>query len=114
MRNVCAAMILFATSLCALGQERISTELNLKKRNFKVLLSNLEGKSVGVFILFFGATPSKAKAMNDLVKKMKNVEGNCVQLANVVTSRKVVFFLIGAVLIDEVRADLIEFTGPKP
>ena len=106
-------IILLTLSFCAFGQETINTNVELKQKNFKVLMSNLEGKSVGLFILFFGTTPSKIKAMKNLMKDIENIEGNCVQLANVVSSRRVIFFLIGAVLIDEVRAELIEYTETK-
>ena len=83
---------------------------DLSTANYKVLKTNLVGKTTGFWFTVLPILVNGARdAINRLVQSsaMEGMEN--VALINVVKSTKVISFIVGTLVITEVRADLIQF-----
>ena len=83
---------------------------DLSEAKFKVVRTNLSARSSGFWFTCLPMAMSGARdAFNDLVEEA-GIEGKeNVAFINVVKSTKIICFIVGTIVLTEVRADLIEF-----
>jgi hypothetical protein len=101
--------VLFAAVQILAGTENFETQLDLAGKKYRVIEKNVIGKSYGVFFLVAGATSNRAVAVKNLMEKAQISEGSNRCLMNMNVERRIIFYLLGVVIIDMARADVIEF-----
>ena len=109
MSKISFLIVLLSAIHLFAGTENYDTKLDLAKVKYRVVEKNVIGKSYGVFFLVAGATSNKALAVENLMKKAQIPEGSNRCLMNLNVERRVIFYLLGVVIIDIARADVIEF-----
>jgi hypothetical protein len=107
-KTVLVVVCLAALQVIA-SNETYTTSVDLSKREFRVVEKNVIGTSYGVFFLVAGATPNKAVAVKNLMENAKITPGSNRCLINLNVERRIIFYLLGVVMIETARADVIEF-----
>lgn len=104
-------IIIFIYSFQICAGENIITNADLSKRDYQMVTKNVIGKSYGfLFSFLFGATSSESKAISNLVNNSTISQDKNRALANLNVSRRYIITPIGLFMIDEARADVIQYT----
>lgn len=85
------------------------TQVELHDHNFEVVKTGLRGEEMGFKVLFFGASPSIAVAM-DRMRQAAELQGKSRAFVNVTMDETVIYWL-GLVTTDSiiVSGDVVEF-----
>jgi hypothetical protein len=113
---ICALLVLLlAFGGCSgKGVFRVSsgTQVDLSRKNYRVVKSNAVGSSSGFKLLGIipFASPSYTSAMSDLYKDAKVQDGSANALVNVTQEESGIYLILFSIPKLTVRADIIEFT----
>jgi len=88
------------------------TQVDLSRKNFRVVKANAMGTSSGFNLFCFipFSAPTYTEAMSNLYKKAGVTEGKAQTLTNVTQERSNLYLLLFSIPKLTVRADVIEFT----
>ena len=91
---------------------KTGTQVDLAKKNYKVIKSNAIGRSYGFWLLGIIpiTTTSYTGAISDLCEKSGLQEGKSQAFVNSAEERSVTYLLLFSITNLTVRADVIEFT----
>jgi len=113
---IVAGMISSCANVGTFPSTTLSTSVDLRKSNFRIIKSNAIGKSSG-FILFWFipiVQPTYTGAMSDLYEKAGVAEGRAQALVNVTQENSKLSLLLFSIPRLTVRADIIEFIEENP
>jgi uncharacterized protein DUF6567 len=88
------------------------TQVDLARKNYKVVRANAIGKSHGFCLLGIVplSSPTYADAMTELYRDARVADGNASALTNVSQEESSSYFVLFSVPALTVRADVVEFT----
>ncbi len=112
--NLLAFAIFFSGCQSPQGfSSKNSTQVDLAKKNYKVVKANAIGKSYGFWFLGIipFATTSYTEAISDLYEKAGGVqEGKSQAFVNTAEERSFTYLILFTITKLTVRADIVEFT----
>lgn len=112
------ALLMISTGCSRVGTfpHSSGTEVDLTKKNFRVVKANAVGSSSGFALLGIipFAQPSYTSAMSDLYDDAGIEEGTAQALVNVTQERSSLYLILFSIPRLTVRADIIEFVDDPP
>jgi hypothetical protein len=110
----CLLVVLAASGCTSTGTfpATSGTQVDLSKKNFRVVKANAVGSSTGFKLFCFIpiTSPTYSEAMSQLHRKAGLTEGRAMTLTNVTQENSSIYLLLFSLPKLTVRADVIEFT----
>lgn len=112
--SVCLLVVFLAAGCTSTGTfpQTSGTQVDLSRKNFRVVKANAIGTSSGFKLLGFipFAAPTYSEAMSNLYQKAGVTEGKAQTLTNVTQERSSLYLVLFSIPKLTIRADVIEFT----
>lgn len=114
LASVCLLVMFLAFGCTSTGTfpQTSGTQVDLSRKNFRVVKANAVGSSSGFKLFCFipFSAPSYTEAMSHLYRQAGVTEGAAQTLTNVTQERSSLYLLLFSIPKLTIRADIIEFT----
>jgi len=112
--SVCLLVVFLIAGCTSTGTfpQTSGTQVDLSRKNFRVVKANATGSSSGFKLLGFipFSAPTYTQAMSHLYQKAGVTEGKAQTLTNVTQERSSLYLILFSIPKLTIRADVIEFT----